>query len=320
MARVSAFSAPETGQFKLEDAASYNPVARSFDRFTRIVTTPLARRMVLLGRVAKSDRVLDIGTGSGIVALNAMELVPGVSVTGIDLSDGLLSLARSGAREHKDSIAAFVKGDAERLPFAEHSFDAALSLFALLHFPHPEQAVAEMWRVLRPGGKLVIGIGSGPPWSSPRGWAHRAHQIVDRVRVAAGRRLIAPLQLNRLAARHLPGAAEAEETRLARHHGSRPARAVAIVRSAGFGHVRSLWEPHSLRLRDPDEFWDLQATFSSIARKRLERATPERIDILRRHFDRECQPVIARGGELVYDYAALFIVATKQDSERRIAA
>lgn len=299
-------------EFKLKDASSYNSVADSFDRFTRIVTTPLAETMTRMAGLGQTDRVLDVGTGSGIVALTATALVPGLSVTGIDLSDGLLSVAQSAVRSSGPAAAAtrFVKSDAETLPFGDGSFDKVLSLFALLHFPHPERALSEMYRVLRPGGKLVIGIGSGPGWSTPAGWTHRVTQFVDRVRIHSNKLLVAPLQLNHLAGAHL-AAGEEEETDLARHHGSRPGRAVRLVRDAGFGRIRTSWQSHRLKLVTPGDFWELQSTFSSFARKRIERASAEDVDSLRTLFDEQCRRVLANGGDLVYQYAALFIIASK---------
>ena len=311
-------------EFKLKDASSYNSVADSFDRFTRIVTTPLAETMTRMAGLVQTDRVLDVGTGSGIVALTATALVPGLSTTGIDLSDGLLSVAQSAVRSSGPAAAAtrFVKGDAETLPFSYGSFDKVLSLFALLHFPHPERALSEMFRVLRPGGKLVVGIGSGPQWSTPAGWAHRVTQIVDRVRIHTNKLLVAPLQLNQLADAHL-AAGEEEETDLARHHGSRPGRAVRLVRDAGFERIRTSWQSHRLKLVSPDDFWELQSTFSSFARKRIERASPEEVDSVRTLFDQQCRRVLAKGGDLVYQYAALFIIASKpleQTSHKQMPA
>ena len=58
-------------------------------------------------------------------------------------------------------VVTFRLSDAEQLEFPDQSFDVVLSLYALFHFPEPLRALGEMYRVLRPGGHVVIGVGSG---------------------------------------------------------------------------------------------------------------------------------------------------------------
>jgi ubiquinone/menaquinone biosynthesis C-methylase UbiE len=296
-------------QFKIGDASSYDSVAASFAHFTNLVTRPLSETMVRMAELRSENRILDIGTGSGIVALTAAKHLNGPgSVTGIDLSDGLLAEARQAAVQAglADKIR-LEKADAEALPLRDKSFDVVLSLFALLHFPHPDKAVAEMFRVLAPGGRLVIGIGSQPPWNSVKGWTHRLSRIPDFFSLKAGKLLLAPAHLNQIVERHLPAAAAAEETELAQDHAYRSARAVKLIRETGFQDVRTDWEGHHLVLDTALEFWDLQSTFSSLARKRLRTAAPAQLDLVHKDFERQCADVIGRGGKLVYHYAASYI-------------
>lgn len=295
-------------QFKIRDASSYNAVAEPFDRFTKTVTNPLARTLIHLAQLRSGDSVIDIGTGSGIVALNAAESNASVRVTGIDLSDGLLSLAGfNSAQTGMTDRVRFAIADAEALPFRDSSYDAVVSLFALLHFPHPDRALAEMYRVLKPGGRLAIGIGSGPPWNTLHGWLHRFGRIRDLVHLRTGRLLIAQAHLNRIVAKYVPASDAAEETELAQHRGARASGAVSLVRRLGLTDLQTRWEGHHLVLDDAQQFWDLQSTFSSFSRKRLESATGAQIRMVRQHFDDECRRVLARGGKLVYHYAAFYI-------------
>jgi SAM-dependent methyltransferase len=299
-------------QFKIRDSSSYDSVAESFARFTDIVTKPLAETMVRLAGPAASGRLLDVGTGSGIVALRAAEQ-PGVaSVAGVDLSGGLLDLARRKARDAGVSgEIQFVRSDAEALPFADRSFDAVLSLFALLHFPHPEVALCEMIRVLKPGGRLVIGIGSAPPWLSWRGWRHRFGRLSDLLDLKTGKLLLAPSHLNELVERLLPSAVEPEETELARDPGARAPKAATLIRNLGLTDLKTHWEGHHLRLPHAAEFWELQSTFSSIARKRLESCPEGQIQKVRQAFDESCRRVLRRDGRLEYHYAALYFHGTR---------
>src|SRR5262245_25079486 len=96
------------------------------------------------------ERALDVGTGSGALAL---ALAPHVEeVVGIDLVPELLALAR----ERAPANAAFVEGDGTALPFADASFDLSGTLRTLHHVRRPELVIAEMARVTRPGGRVLV--------------------------------------------------------------------------------------------------------------------------------------------------------------------
>jgi SAM-dependent methyltransferase len=297
-------------QFKISDAGSYDAVAESFAHFTGIVTKPLAETMVRLASLPSRGKVLDIGTGSGIVALSVVEQTSDVSVTGIDLSDGLLAIAQRHATPGRIQ---FAKADAEVLPFPDRFFDAVISLFALMHFPDPERALAEMYRVLKPGGRLVIGIGSAPPWSSWTGWRHRLGRVGDLIDLKTGKLLLAPLHINQLVEKYIPRGPAQEETNLAQDPGARAAGAASLIGKLGLTGLQTHWEGHHLDLADPQQFWDLQSTFSSIARKRLEHADKAQIDQARRVFDDDCRRVLSRGGRLEYHYAALYFHGRRPD-------
>jgi ubiquinone/menaquinone biosynthesis C-methylase UbiE len=98
------------------------------------------------------ERALDSGTGSGALAF---ALAPHVrEVVGVDIVPELLEQARKRA-EHFPNVT-FVEGDATKLPFDYASFDLAGSLRTLHHIPRPELAMAELVRVIRPGGRVLV--------------------------------------------------------------------------------------------------------------------------------------------------------------------
>lgn len=302
--------------FKMRDAASYDAVTMEFDRFSERVSIPLATRVVALAGVASGQQVLDVGTGTGIVAIRAAHQVgPTGRVVGIDLSEGMLSAAATkaawaGLTHQLD----FRLMDAEALDFDDQTFDAVVSLFALLHFPHPLVALGEMKRVLRPGGRLVVAVGSRPPWLSLTGLRHRAHRAPDLLRTLQGKQLTAPHFLNQLVRQALPDGHEPEEASLARQGLDRTRSVLHLVRQAGFTQAQSYWEGHEAIIETPEEFWDIQRTFSSIARKRLSSAPPGKLEAIRDEFLATCRQVQSRGGRLIYPFAAFFVVAQRPGS------
>ncbi|SFG78714.1 Methyltransferase domain-containing protein [Desulfotomaculum arcticum] len=99
--------------------------------------------------------VLDIGCGTGNYILMLARL--GLRVTGLDISPGMLARARTKAEEAHLNVE-LIQGDAIALPFENNSFDAVLSVSALEFMPHLGMALQEAYRVLKPDGRLVVGV------------------------------------------------------------------------------------------------------------------------------------------------------------------
>ena len=98
-------------------------------------------------------RVLDVACGTGNTAIP--EAKAGATVTGVDIAPNLLEQARLRAKEAGVS-AEFREGDAEQLEFADHSFDAVISMFGAMFAPRPERVASELLRVCRPGGMIAM--------------------------------------------------------------------------------------------------------------------------------------------------------------------
>ncbi len=122
------------------------------------LTTPQAARLVRHAGVRAGQRVLDVGCGTGVVAITAARR--GAQVTGLDLTPPLLEQARENGRIAGVTVE-WLEDDAESLPFEDATFDVVLSQFGHMFAPRPEVALAEMLRVLKPGG--TIAFSTWPP-------------------------------------------------------------------------------------------------------------------------------------------------------------
>lgn len=108
-----------------------------------------------LGPIRPGEVLLDLGCGTGFDALVAAQLVgPAGRVVGIDLSCEMLAVAKAGQGETSFAQVAFLAAGVELLPFSDGSFDAALSNGVLNLIPDKPAAVREIFRILRPGGRL----------------------------------------------------------------------------------------------------------------------------------------------------------------------
>jgi len=118
------------------------------------LTREWAPRVVEAAGIRRGDRVLDVACGTGVLSQAAVEAVgPAGGVTGLDVDPGMLAVAARvvpGVSWHR--------GVAEALPFPDAAFDAVVSQFGLMFFPDRARALREMWRVLRPGGRMAVAV------------------------------------------------------------------------------------------------------------------------------------------------------------------
>lgn len=124
-----------------------------------IATTPTAAHLVRFARVQAGQKVLDVGCGTGVVAITARR--HGAKVTGLDLTPELLARAKEHGSVPGYEDITWREGDVENLPFRDGEFDVVLSQFGHMFAPRPEVATKEMLRVLRPGG--TIAFNTWPP-------------------------------------------------------------------------------------------------------------------------------------------------------------
>lgn len=134
------------GQVSDEAAALYE------NFFVPALFAGSAPRIVQHVQAQPNESVLDVACGTGVLARAFADAGVG-SVTGLDCNSGMLSVARAKAPGLR-----WVQGAAEALPFDRHAFDIVASQFGLMFFEDREVALAEMWRVCRPGGRIAVAV------------------------------------------------------------------------------------------------------------------------------------------------------------------
>ena len=192
--------------------AAYRRWARSYDSWFGTISRAARRAAVAAVNASPGETVLEVGVGTGL----ALPMyAPGKRVTGIDLSADMLAHARLRASSlGLRNIDALLEMDAQATSFGDGQFDVAVAMFVASVVPDPRALVAELKRVVRPGGKILFvnhfAQASGPIWwieramspaSARLGWHpdFRLEHMLDEADLARAKvRAMQPLHLFRL--------------------------------------------------------------------------------------------------------------------------
>ncbi len=145
--------------------AMFDRIAGLYDRMNTVMTAGLhhqwRRRATDLARLEPGGRALDVATGTGDLAFElAARVAPGGEVVGVDFSERMLELARAKADARAASLGGvrvrFESGNALALAYPDGEFDAATVAFGARNFSDLDRGLAEMARVVRPGGRVVV--------------------------------------------------------------------------------------------------------------------------------------------------------------------
>ncbi|NET36232.1 MAG: class I SAM-dependent methyltransferase [Cyanothece sp. SIO1E1] len=149
-----------------------NRKARFFDRwaptydllFTTVIYQAIHQRLLEYVQLSAQPYVLDLGCGTGRLLNRLAAEFPHLQGTGLDLSAEMLRQARLTHQHHPRLI--FVQGNAAALPFEDGQFEAVFNTISFLHYPDPKSVLAEVSRVLAPGGRFYLVDLTTPKWRS----------------------------------------------------------------------------------------------------------------------------------------------------------
>ncbi len=145
----------------------FNKIAPRYDFMNRLLTMRIdvlwRKKAVKLVKPFSPKQILDVGTGTGDLAIEMVNILHPEKVIGIDIANTMLELGRKKVHNKGlDSSIEFKEADCENLPFADNSFDVASSAFGVRNFENLEKGLSEMGRVLKPGGHILILEASDP--------------------------------------------------------------------------------------------------------------------------------------------------------------
>ena len=148
---------------KAEVEIMFDKIAGKYDLLNRLLSLGIDRswrkKALLTIESLHPKRILDIATGTGDLAFMADKLLKPESITGVDLSAGMLEVAKKRLVANQSTLHAkieFLKGDAERLEFPDNSFDAITVAFGVRNFENLHAGLSELFRVLRKGSPIVV--------------------------------------------------------------------------------------------------------------------------------------------------------------------
>lgn len=150
----------DPGAKKQQVARMFNSISGRYDFLNHFLSMGIdiawRKKAIRLLSATKPKLILDVATGTGDFAIEALSLNPD-RVIGVDISDGMLDVGRKKLTDRKlgDRIE-LLNGDSEKLPFEDNFFDAVIVAFGVRNFENLELGLSEMLRVVKPGGQVVI--------------------------------------------------------------------------------------------------------------------------------------------------------------------
>ena len=153
------------GSKGMQVEAMFDSIAPAYDFMNTAMTFGMHRRWLRYALKAAADscsspeHIIDLATGTGDVAFRLASMFPSATITGVDLSEGMLKIAKEKLNQLQPETAgkiSFAKGDCLNLEFPDDSFGLLTIAYGVRNFENLEKGLAEIYRILTPGGRLMI--------------------------------------------------------------------------------------------------------------------------------------------------------------------
>jgi ubiquinone/menaquinone biosynthesis C-methylase UbiE len=275
-------------QIRDQQKATWNKFSsgwKKWDAFNMRFLQPMGEAMISYLQIKSDDEVLDIATGTGEPGLTIAILANGGKVTGTDLSEEMLALAAGHAAQRNIKNYRAVIADACELPFGDNSFDAISCRMGFMFFPDMELAAREMFRVLRPGGRMatsVWGAAEKNPWITT---------------------VLNTLNKNMEIPAPPPGAPGMFRC-------SRPGLMTGLLAGTGFSHVAEHYISGQLDYGSPERYWENMTDCAAPVVNALSRADESTRARIEKEISDQLRP-ISRPGALALDYSSIILYGEK---------
>lgn len=138
----------------------FDNISGNYDGLNRVISfgtdVKWRKKVIALVAAQNPESILDIATGTGDLAIQ-MASINAQRIVGLDLSEGMLKVGRKKiSAKNLDARIEMIQGDSEALPFEDNTFDAITVAFGVRNFEDLEKGLAEIYRVLKPGGIFVV--------------------------------------------------------------------------------------------------------------------------------------------------------------------